>query len=249
MKTSDVMTKLVVSVPPTATLQDAVDLMVSHGISGLPVIDGQGILMGMVTEGDILRRGELGTEKHRPRWIELLMSPNKLTQEYIQTHSRRVTEIMTASVCTVSEDTPLEDVVKLMETRRIKRLPVMRGTRVVGIISRANLVRALAALRPTDQGQPGDADIRNRILKEIDIHIGTIGHVDVVVKDGVVDLWGGVFANRDAVRVAAENVEGVKEVHNHLIWYDPLSGWVIDSGADETPDDVSGTKQMHATLH
>jgi CBS domain-containing protein len=232
MKTSDVMTQEVVSVPPTATLQEAIDLMLKGGISGLPVIDKDGTLLGIVTEGDLLRRSELGTQKHRARWIEFLMSPNRLTAEYIKTNSHHVSDIMTTAVFTVEEDTALEDAVTLMETRQVKRLPVMRNGRVGGIISRSNLLRALAALKPAAHGHADDAKIRDQILREVKVHLGSIGYCDAVVKDGVVDLWGGVYSNPDAVRIAAENVPGVKEVRSHLTWYDPLSGWILENELD-----------------
>ena len=138
MKAGEVMTRNVVSIGTDASVADMVKLMFDNRISGLPVVDDQGGLVGIVTEGDCLRRAEIGTERKRPRWLELLIGPGRLADEYIHTHSRKVAEVMTQSPITITEDTSLEEVVHLMESRRIKRLPVVRNGKVVGIVSRAN---------------------------------------------------------------------------------------------------------------
>jgi len=229
MKTSDIMTRDVVSVLPTATISDAACLMLINAISGLPVIDKTGVLVGVVTEGDFLRRSELGTEKYRLRWIDVIAGPETMATQYIQSHSRKVSEVMSRPAVVVREDTSLEEVVHLMETKHLKRLPVVRDGKVVGIICRANLMRALAALNPSARRNVDDEAIRTAIEKEIDQNLSFIGRCNVVVQDGVVDLWGTVYADRDAIRVAAENVPGVKAVHNHLIWVHPFSGTVIES--------------------
>jgi CBS domain-containing protein len=140
------MTGRVVTVAPDASVLEAIRLMLERHISGLPVIDASGALVGVITEGDFLRRVETGTERKRPRWLELVLGPRRLAEEYVHTHARRVEEVMTHEPITVTEDTPLDDVVKIMERRRIKRLPVMRGSQLVGVVSRANLLHALAAL-------------------------------------------------------------------------------------------------------
>ena len=154
MKVKDVMTSPVVSIEPDSTVPQAVRIMLQRHISGLPVVDKDGRLAGIVTEGDLLRRAETGTERKRPRWLEFLVGPGKLAEEYTRAHARKVSEVMTADPLTVGEDTPLEDVVRLMEKRRIKRVPVVRGQEIVGIVSRANLLHALAGVarevKPTD---------------------------------------------------------------------------------------------------
>src|SRR5580704_8408939 len=139
VKVSDIMTREVITVTAETTLEAAVRLMVERRVSGLPVVDG-------VTEGDLLRRVETGTEKHHSRWAELLVSPGRLAAEYVRAHARKIGEIMTEKVVAVAPDTPLVDVVSLMETNNIKRLPVVDDGRLVGIVSRANLVAALAGL-------------------------------------------------------------------------------------------------------
>ena len=150
MKAAEIMSLGVATVRPDTTVSEAARTMLQFGVSGLPVIDTSGKLVGIVTEGDFLRRAEMGTERQRPRWLEFLLGPGRLAQEYVHSHGRKVEEIMTPDVVTVSEHTPLQEVVRLMETRRIKRVPVVSNTeahKIVGIISRANLVQALARLR------------------------------------------------------------------------------------------------------
>ena len=146
MKASDIMTRKVISVEPDASILHAVHLMLQNRISGLPVIDATGKLVGILSEGDLLRRQETGTQKQRARWVAFLMSPGRLAEEYVHAAGRKVREIMTPDPRTIVEGTPVEDIVRLMERHRIKRLPVRRDDTVVGIVTRANLVRALASL-------------------------------------------------------------------------------------------------------
>jgi CBS domain-containing protein len=233
MKAADVMTRQIVSVPPEASIADAAGAMLEHGISGLPVVDAEGRVAGIITEGDLLRRTETGTERKRPRWIEMLVGPGKLANEYVRTHGRRVSEVMTPDVVSVAEDTPLGDVVELMERKRIKRVPVLRADRIVGIVSRANLLRALAGVASEiAPGGKGDADIRAQLLAEVDRQSwGPRGSIDIGVRNGVVDFWGVILDERArlALRVAAENVPGVTQVRDHMVWVEPHSGIVIDA--------------------
>jgi hypothetical protein len=189
--------------------------------------------MGIVTEGDFLRRAETGTERRRARWIEFFIGPGRLAEEYVHTHGRKIEEIMTRDVATVSEGASLSDVVSLMERRHIKRVPVMRGDRVVGIISRANLVQALAHLdREAAPSASSDAVIRTSLVAELDRQPwAQRGFLNPVVRNGIVELHGIIFdeREREAARVAAENIPGVKEVHDHLMWMDPISGFVIEA--------------------
>src|SRR5690348_17164408 len=146
MKVADVMTRRVVSISPDATILDAAKLMLKHHISGLPVIDRDGGLVGIVTEGDFLRRPETGTAQPRSRWLDLFFGPAEGAQAFVRSHGMKVAEVMTPKVITVAANEPLERVVHLMEVHQIKRLPVLRGRKVAGIVSRANLVRALASV-------------------------------------------------------------------------------------------------------
>jgi CBS domain-containing protein len=237
MKAKDVMTSPVVSIEPDASIWQAVRIMLQRHISGLPVIDQKGGLVGIVTEGDFLRRTETGTQRRRPRWLEYLIGPGRLADEYTRAHGRKVNEIMTADPVTITEDTPLDEIVRLMEKRQIKRVPVVRDQQVVGIVSRANLVHALASvardIRPTSAG---DQAIRDRILAELASQSwAPIALVDVHVRDGVVELWGMITDERErkAIVVAAENAPGVKAVNDHLAWVDAISGMVLYLSSEE----------------
>lgn len=238
MKAADVMRHRVVTIAPTASVAEAAQVMLEHGISGLPVVDAKGAIVGMVTEGDLLRRAETGTERQRPRWLEFLLGPGRLAGEYVRTHGRKVEEVMTRKVITVTPATPLESLVGLMEKHRIKRLPVVEHDRIVGMVSRANLLPVLARLAPlAPDMSASDADIRRRILAEFDKNPWAFkGVLDAVVDNGTVELRGviGDERERDALRVAVENVPGVKKIVDHLIWVEPLSGMAIEP-PPETP--------------
>src|SRR6266545_985425 len=235
MKAHDVMTWGTITVEPEASVARAVRLMLQNKISGLPVVDADGQLVGMVTEGDFLRRGELGTKRQRPRWLEFLLGPGRLAAEYVQSSGQKVGEIMTPEPKTITPETPLNEVVSLMERHRIKRLPVVQDGKLVGTVSRANLLHALASVAREVKAPAGDdATIREQILAECaKQHWAT--HVNVVVRDGVVGLWGVITDERErkAFIVAAENVPGVKAVHDHLAWVEPTSGMIVLSDEDE----------------
>lgn len=233
MKARDVMSKAVVSVTPDCSIEDMAKKMEEYRISGLPVIDASGALVGMITEGDCLRRIELGTARKGSMWRTFFATQGTLAEEYIQSHARKVAEVMTRDPITVEENTSLEEVIHLMEKHRIKRVPVVRDAAVVGIVSRANMVQALAGLlRPGAPVHEGDVAISNAVRAELDkLPWAAREFVSVTVKDGVVDLWGTFTAFRqdEAAVVAAENVPGVKEVRSHLAWVDPMSGLVVYS--------------------
>jgi CBS domain-containing protein len=231
MYAADLMTSFVVTVRPDATIQEAAQLMLQYRISGLPVTDKDGAVLGIITESDLLRRAETGTEKHHSRWVSLLAGPGRLAQEYVHTHGRRVGEVMTERVFTVTPQTPVSDLVALMENKRVKRLLVVDQGRLAGIVSRADVMAALVGLlaeKPV--GARTDAEIRKQILAEIDQQPwGPRASVDVLVTNGVVVLKGTITDERErpALRVAAENVPGVGAVHDRLVWVDSVSGIVI----------------------
>jgi CBS domain-containing protein len=229
------MTWGVVSVEADASVERAARLMLENKISGLPVVDAKGSLVGIVTEGDFLRRREIGTQRRRPRWLEFVIGPGRLATEYVHAAGRMVSEIMTPDPLTVTPDTPLDDVVDLMERRRVKRLPVLENGKLIGIVSRANLLHALASLA-RDFRAPSGADdvIRDRILAELSKQPWA-PQINVFVRDGVVDLSGVLTDERErqAFVVAAENVPGVKVVHDHMAWIEPYSGLVLQSAEDE----------------
>jgi CBS domain-containing protein len=213
--------------------------MLQNRISGLPVIDKDGELMGIVTEGDFLRRGELGTQRRRPKWLEFIVGPGRLAEEYVHATGRKVDEIMTTDPVTAAENDTLEKVVEVMERRHVKRLPVVKNGRVVGIISRANLMHALASFARDEEEraarvQPNDSQIRDNILAVLDRQ-NWAPRVNVVVKNGVAELWGVITDDRErkAVVVAVENVPGVEHVHDHLVWVEPMSGVAFASAEDD----------------
>jgi len=169
MKAKNIMTRRVISIAPDASIFEAAHLMLQNRISGLPVVDAKGALVGMVTEGDFLRRAETGTEKHRPRWIEFILGPGRAAADFTHSHGRKVDEVMSDNPLSVSEDSSVEEIVSLMERHRIKRVPVTRDARLVGIVSRANLVRAmLPAAKAAQPVAQSDLDIQNQIKRELD---------------------------------------------------------------------------------
>jgi CBS domain-containing protein len=235
MRAHQIMTKDVVTVGPEISIVEASRLMLDHHISGLPVLDAHGRLVGIVSEGDFLRRPEIGTQRRRPRWLQFLVGPGREAQEFVRQSGRKVGEIMTADPLRVGEDTPLEEIVALMEKNHIRRLPVMQRDRLVGIVTRANLLRAVASLaRDIPDPTADDDHIRERVSQAI-LKTGwrPVG-LQVVVRNGVVHLHGIIVndSSRQAAIVAAENVAGVREVHDHLCLVDSYSGFYVESSED-----------------
>lgn len=231
MKVSDVMTRAVVSVTPETSILEMARLMDERRISGMPVINAQGKLVGMVTDSDCLRRAETGTQRKRSRWSAFLAGPEQQATDYMRANGRKVGEIMTDHAVTITENAGLEEAIHLLEKHQIHRVPVVTDGKVVGILSRSNLVQAMAGLlRTAPAVSVSDEAIKLKIENEFDkISWATREFVNVTVKDGVVDLWGSYTAYRqdEAAVVAAENVPGVKQVINHLAWVDPMSGLVV----------------------
>lgn len=237
MKVSDAMSGGVKTVFVDDSVTFAMRLMLDNHLSGLPVVDRQGHLVGMLTEGDLMRRAELGTERKHPHWLEFILGPGRLAQEYVDTHGRRVEEVMTADVVSIDKSMPLKEAVTLMEGRHIKRLPVLDHGRLVGIISRADLLRTFLAtsLEPDIAQGVSDDAIRQRIDREIDRQPwnprATVG---IKVDRGVVDLSGIVTseAMRDALRVLVENTPGVIRIRDDITTVEPISGLVVRSPTD-----------------
>ena len=230
MKTSEIMTSAVITVTPATPIAEAARLMLQHRISGLPVVDGKEVV-GMITEGDLLRRAETGSAAHRPMWLELLLGPGRLADEYTHAHARRVGEAMTGDVVSVGPQADVAELVQLMNRRRIKRVPVIDNGKLVGIVSRANLVRALVKALVKKPARPvGDDAIWKGILDAIAAEPwGPRFATDIKVKDGFVDIYGTITDERErtALHVLAENVPGVKGVRDHLVWVEPISGMVV----------------------
>jgi CBS domain-containing protein len=240
MKAGDVMTRPVIWVRPDTTIAEAAELMLQHRISGLPVIAADGAVVGVVTESDLLRRAETGTQRRHAHWLEFLIAPGRLARDYTDANARKVGEAMSTAVVSAAPQDPLEDVVRLMERHRIKRVPIVENGQLVGIVSRANLVRALvrAMAKPVPHGAISDEQIRGQILGEIDNQPwGPRASVSVRVKDGAVELHGAITDEREraALQVLAESTPGVKSVLDHLVWVEPLSGLVIPPEGSEPP--------------
>jgi CBS domain-containing protein len=229
MLAQDIMTKDVATVRPDTALADAITIMLDHHVSGLPVVDRDNRLVGVLTEGDLLRRTETGTEPTHARWLDFILGPGRLAAQYVRTHGRQVENLMTQDVATVAPETPLAEIVQLMESKRIKRVPVMRGDTLVGVVSRADLLRPLArVLKQVSQPTSAtDRQIHDAIVAEFAAHRWTpVNGIEVHVDEGSVVLEGTIFDNRDraAMLVMARNVPGVKAVHDELVWVEPVSG-------------------------
>jgi CBS domain-containing protein len=241
MLASDIMTRRVITTTAHATIEDAALSMLQHRVSGLPVITAEGTIVGVVSEGDLLRRAEIGTQRRRSHWLEFIIGPGRLAGEYVRSHTHCVGDIMTREVISIAPETALEDAVALMERHRVKRLPVLENGRLVGIVSRADLLRAVAKLFDSPALHPvSDALIRRGILAEIETQPWAPRRsIDVVVTKGVVELCGTLTDERErqALRVAAETFPGVTGVVDHLVWVEPMSGMVVEA---PSPDDGHG---------
>ena len=238
MIVADVMTRNVISIAPEATVEDAVKLMLARNISGLFVVDGAGDLAGVVTEGDLLRREEIGTVRHRPWWLRLLASPSRQAADFFHAHGRHVRDVMTDDVISVAHDAPLEGVVTTMEKNRIKRLPVTQEGRVIGVVSRSDLLRALIGrVRDVPPAASDDRTLRSVILDSLEAQSwAPTTTLNVTVSKGVADVWGTITneEERHAIRVVVENTPGVTTVHDHLVYIEPYTGTVIEAPG-ETP--------------
>lgn len=228
MLVRDVMVAPVITVGPLATVQEVAELFLEKRISAVPVLDDEGKLVGIVSEGDLLHRVEAGTERRRSWWLRALIESDTLAAEYVKSHGRKVSDVMTRDVITASPQTPLHEVAMLMEKNAIRRLPILENGQLVGIVSRANLLQAVASARQMLDITPSDKAIRDRILdslkKEVWAHTGLL---NVTVSSGIVDLWGLAEsdAERKAIRVAAESTPGVDAVRDNLVVY-RAGGWI-----------------------
>jgi CBS domain-containing protein len=228
MHAGQVMSPIVLAVSLDASIYDAAEVMVSGEVSAVPVVNGNGRLAGILSEADLMRRPEIGTEPRRGWFQRAFGDSAGSAQEYVTLHSRRVRDVMTREVVTVVEQTPLSEVAQLMDRHKIKRVPVMRGDTVVGIVSRGNLLRALLSRDPQRPASaPSDEALRRAVEAAVKGQPWESPYpVNVLVNAGVVHLWGLVAsdASSEAYRVAAENVAGVHKVENHLRGVPPTVG-------------------------
>jgi len=235
MRAHQIMTRNVITVTPHTTIQDAANIMLRGHISGLPVVDDAGQLVGIVSESDFLRRSEIGTGRKRAKWLEFLLGPGRAAADFVRERGRKVEDVMTQNPVTVDEETELEELVRLMEKNGIKRLPVIRSGQLVGIVTRSNLLHAVASVAHEIPDPTADDDhIRDRIIRAVDAADWRPIGFEVSVRNGVVHLHGIITTDeaRQATIVAAENTAGVKAVHDHLCFVDTWSGFYVESPED-----------------
>lgn len=220
MKARDVMASPVITVKQTSTVGDVARVLVEYGISAVPVVSDEGKVVGVVSEGDLLHRVEAETERRRSWWLLPFATGDTLAADYVKAHARKVADIMTRNVIAASPDTPLRELAELMEKNSIKRVPIVANEKLVGIVSRANIVQAVASARQGLDVPQSDAAIRDKLLAQLKAQPwSNPGMLNVIVTDGVVDLWGMTNSamERKAIRVAAECVPGVRAVNDHLV--------------------------------
>jgi len=240
MRAHQIMTKQVISVGPHTTIQDAAKIMLRCHLSGLPVLHEDGTLMGMVSEGDFLQRAEIGTGRKRSAWLELFTGIGRAATDFVHERGRKVEDVMTTDPVTVEEQTSLDEIVHLMHKHGVRRVPVVSGKTMVGIVTRADILQAVASLaREVPDPTADDTHIRDRILREINATAWRPAGFQVRVRHGVVHLHGLIFdeRTRQAAIVLAENTAGVKEVHDHFCFVDGYSGYYV-----EAPDDVKAAR-------
>lgn len=216
MQAKDVMTRSVVSVSPDTLVSEIARKLIARGISAVPVLDEEEKIVGIVSEGDLMRRDESGTERRPSWWLRMFELPENKAHEFVKTHGLHAGDVMTREVATVSEDTPVNEIAELLESRRIKRMPVVRDGKLVGIVSRANLLFGLATLRNLPAVNIEDEAIQAELMTALKkAGVRTLS-VNVLVSGGVVDIWGDVSSEdeRRAAAVAAEGIPGVIEVRN-----------------------------------
>jgi CBS domain-containing protein len=220
MKAQDVMVRDVLTIKPDADVADAIKLLAEHDISALPVVAADGRLVGILSEADLLARAENGDHRHS-RWVEAFMPASRLAQEFAKVHGKKVSEVMSTNVISASEDAPVSEIATLLERHRIKRVPIVAHGKVVGIVSRSNLIQALASSGGAlDAKRESDRSVRLELLDRLGRQKWTdFGSRNVTVEDGVVHLWGlvGSESERKALIALAEGVTGVSDVADEMI--------------------------------
>jgi CBS domain-containing protein len=221
MKARDVMVSPVITTKPSASVKEVAQILLAHHISAVPVVDDAGKIVGIVSEGDLMRRADLGTERHRSWWLAALFAEEEaLAAEYVKQHSKKVSDVMTKRLVTASPDAPLNEIAGLLERHSIKRVPIVENGALVGIVSRANLIQALAGDRKGLEIPVPDAALRDKIMTHLKsqpwAHTSLL---NVTVNDGIVDIWGITRseAEKKALRVAAETTPGVRAVNDNVI--------------------------------
>jgi CBS-domain-containing membrane protein len=220
MKVRDVMISPVITVKSSATLKEVARLMMENGISALPVVDDHNQLVGIISEGDLLHRAEIGTERRRSNWVAVFDEHQTLATDYIRAHATKVVDVMTRSVVTATPDTPLHELATTMETHAVKRVPIVGNGALVGIVSRANLVQAFATAGALVEISMSDKAIRDNLMERLKRESWSkAARLNAIVNHGVVSLWGQANSDidRKAIRIAAEATPGVVAVNDHIV--------------------------------
>lgn len=220
MQAKDIMTRKVITVTEASSVIDVATTLLEHGISAVPVVDASGSLLGIVSEGDLMHRAEAGTIRRRSWWLSLFTDRDAEAAEFVKQHSRRVSDIMTRDVVTASPETPIGGIAEMLDSHRIKRVPIVDDGKLVGIVSRANLVQAMMR-QPAPREGPGitDSEIQEQILARLKSEPWSPAWLNVRVENGVVDLWGAASsqAQKKAARLAAELTPGVVRVEDNIV--------------------------------
>ena len=219
MKAKDIMTTKVVAVGPEMPVSAVAAMLLERRISAVPVIDEDRRILGIVSEGDLMRRGE--AEPRRSWWLTVFGEAEEMAREFVKTHGLRAKDVMTRDVVSVTEETPVSDIAAVLEMRGFKRVPVVRDGRLVGIVSRADLLRWLAVhgVKPMAPEDRDDGAIRTQLLAKLEREPWADTHLlSVMVDHSIVHLWGFVRSEteRRAMLVAAETIPGVRRVEDHL---------------------------------
>jgi CBS domain-containing protein len=219
MRVADIMARDVVSVPPDASVREIASLMLERRISGVPVVDAERQVLGVVSEGDLIRRPEIETDRARRGWLSIFVSDEERARDFVKSHGRRAREVMTQPAVCVAPETPLDEAVRILERHHIKRLPVIEQGKLVGLMTRADLVRALLHRQHAPSPVQSDSELRQRVEALLQSEAwAASAYINVVVEAGVVQLWGTVdfAAQREAILVAVSGLDGVKGVQAHL---------------------------------
>ena len=230
MRAADVMVTNVITVTPETSVQEVAGILLTNRISGVPVVATDGRMVGIVSEGDLIHRVEAGTGRRRSWWLAILTGRDLLAGEYVREHSRKVADVMTREVVTATPETPLREIAKILEKNGIKRVPIVKDGKIVGIVSRANLLQALASVPKeiAEGAAPSDGAIREGVMNRLKAETWSRPSlVNVIVQNGTVELWGIVDSQTEkkAVRVAAEVTPGVRAVNDNLIIRPAESGF------------------------
>jgi len=229
MKAADVMVSNVITVGINASIGEVAAVLLNNHISGAPVVNEKGELVGIVSEGDLIRRPEIGTAKRHSWWLELISNKWASATEYIKSHSRKIADVMTRDVITAKPDTPLGDIASMLERNRIKRVPIVEGGKLVGLVSRANILQALASAtkKLSSLTTANDSELRKKVQSRLAAEPWRPTMLTVTVQDGTVDLWGLVHSveEKKAAQLATETTPGVRAVVNNIIVQRVGYGW------------------------